>query len=158
MSKRTQPAGKVKAPASFRSRNGSRLPATATPQGAPEEKPAEKPAPTTTTTTTTRGDDDVRAAWVGGYSESDLKAGVAVLSVLRGDDSDRSEELYWGRGLVVGGRFVGMLLTKFDSNSQHYVRWAGAVFCDCSCGDQQYRHPGRGCKHIRALNGLVRRP
>jgi hypothetical protein len=95
----------------------------------------------------------VTGSFVGGPSMNDLVHGVAVLEVLRPEDSD----YYWCSCCVDQGRLLGFYLTKFGAGQTYFV---DAECKSCDCGDAVYRE--RQCKHARALRqaleSLGRRP
>jgi hypothetical protein len=80
----------------------------------------------------------------------DLFAGVAILTVSKGDETDTDTMLYCARGVADAGRIVAIDLTKFGGGKTYRVSIdpeTGAWECDCP--DSMCR--GRRCKHVAAL-------
>jgi hypothetical protein len=88
----------------------------------------------------------VTGSFVGGPpSAHDLLHGVAVLEVLRPEDSD----YYWTAVVADAGRVVGYQLAHFGTGTVYFLP---ADLSECDCPDRTYRpeRPG-GCKHMRGL-------
>jgi hypothetical protein len=84
----------------------------------------------------------VTGQFSGGYSAADLLQGVAVLEVLRPEDSS----FYWAAVVADAGRVIGWQLRKFGTGELYFVN---ADCTECDCPDAVYR--GRACKHMAAL-------
>jgi hypothetical protein len=86
----------------------------------------------------------------GADRHADIIAGVAILTISRGDATDVDSALYWVKALVSGGRVVGFDLRKFGTGVEHRVTVCpdtGAWGCDCA--DAIFRD--RVCKHQSAM-------
>ncbi len=83
---------------------------------------------------------------------ADLIAGHAVLSIVRGDDTDRDVRLYWVKAhLNAEARITGFELSVFGTDLRYDLP---ADLSSCDCPDQIYREerPG-GCRHAGAAAG-----
>jgi hypothetical protein len=83
-------------------------------------------------------------------SLADLIAGHAVLSISRGDHTDRDVCFYWVKAhLDHEGRVTGFELSKFGTDQRYDLP---ADLSSCDCPDHIYREdrPG-GCRHMQAL-------
>jgi hypothetical protein len=81
---------------------------------------------------------------------ADLIAGHAVLSIARGDPTDRDVRLYWVKAhLDAEGRITGFELSVFGTDLRYDLP---ADLSSCDCPDHVYREerPG-GCRHMQAL-------
>ena len=88
----------------------------------------------------------VTGSFVGGApSAHDLLHGVAVLEVLRPEDSD----YYWCQVVADAGEVIGYQLRHFGTGEVYFLP---ADCTDCDCPDRTYRpeRPG-GCKHMAGL-------
>jgi hypothetical protein len=87
----------------------------------------------------------VTGLFCGGSTTADLLAGVAVLEVLRPEDSD----YYWAGYVVDNSRVIGVQLRHFGTGTVYFLP---ADLSECDCGDFTFRpdRPG-GCKHMAAL-------
>jgi hypothetical protein len=83
-------------------------------------------------------------------SLADLIAGHAVLSISRGDHTDRDVWFYWVKAhLDHEGRVTGFELSKFGTDQRYDLP---ADLSSCDCPDHIYREerPG-GCRHMQAM-------
>jgi hypothetical protein len=77
-----------------------------------------------------------------GTTRAELFQGVAVLEVLRPEDSD----YYWCSYVVDAGHIIGIQLRKFGVGTVYFLP---ADLSDCDCPDSTFWQ--RRCKHAAAL-------
>jgi hypothetical protein len=81
---------------------------------------------------------------------NELAVGVAMLTIVSGDETDRDVRSYWIRFLFDRNRQpYAVELVRFGDHENYQITLADER---CSCPDATYRpdRPG-GCKHVNAL-------
>jgi hypothetical protein len=96
---------------------------------------------------------NVQATLTGSADPADLPdelaRGVAILSIVSGDETDPDSRLYWLRILFDHGEPFAVQLVRFGGHEQYAIN-LDTEECDCPDGTYNPDRPG-GCKHVVAL-------
>jgi hypothetical protein len=83
----------------------------------------------------------------------ELACGVAILTIISGDETDPDTRVYWCRFVFADCEPYAVELIRFGSRERYRITLSDER---CDCPDATYRgnRPG-GCKHVNALRQVL---